>query len=218
MIPVTIDLNESLDAALMPASLRDAVLAAESPAFPPENEDIDPSDFELDWKAEAIADADYLARSLSKLRAKDADVDAVVKAETARIEQWAAEEKHRRASRIAWRENQLLAFHKAMFAADPKHAITVNLPGGNKLESTAGRVKVEIDDEAAVIEWLQANERADEIRMADPEVDKVAFVKAFGAKALGPNEEGEAPAVDPESTEVIPGVRLVRGPRTYKIK
>lgn len=161
--------------------------------------------------------ASWASRHLARRRQKIASVKALAAEQRFRVNEWEAHETRALEADARFFEGRLRAFHEHALATDPR-AKTIALPDGAELRSQAGKLAVEVDDLEAFALWCEQNELALELlRLADPEPNKTAIAKRFSAKAENEKEPGEYPAVVADSGETVPGVKIVRKPRTYTV-
>lgn len=113
----------------------------------------------------------------------------------------------------------------ARLAADPRGPKTITLPSG-ELSSISGGLKVDVTDTGAFTTWASANNptlvRAPEPPPPPPPaVDKNAVKAAVGTTLMilsDPSQPGTHHLIDPTTGEAVPGITLVRDPRTTRVK
>lgn len=163
------------------------------------------------WAPSSLLDADWHARQVAKQDRRLAEIDDVYETALARLDAWRERTSERaiksRAAHIAALEH----YHAALLRDDPK-AKTVELPGGGRLRSQAGRLQVAVVDEVEFLTW--AREHAPETIKVTEKPDKTVIAKAFGAKAAQEKDPGSFPAVTPDG-EIVPGVGIVRAERAF---
>lgn len=147
---------------------------------------------------------------MSRLAAATAEVEAA-EVEAAeyrqRIDEWLADRTRRARATAEWADAHLRRWWQGEVEASGEKVLSRKLPSG-KVGSTAGRLEWQVLDEAAAVRAL-----ADEEDLDGLIVTKLAGVQAL-AKALVVDEAGGR-AVTPGGT-VVPGIVVVRKPRTYK--
>lgn len=175
---------------------------------------------EAEWReqyiAERLEDADKIARRRRAVLRRRAQLKATYDSECAQMREWLEGELAPLEHDLLWFDERLEAFHRSQIAINEKRNKTIDLPCGVQLTSTAGRISVAVDDPDALVAWLEEHEHGECITYKDPEPKKREIGALFGGKA--PTEPGDAPLVDLEAGEVIPGGRIVRGDRTYDVK
>lgn len=166
---------------------------------------------EEDWSTLTLADADWHARSARKRQRRIDEAHATADIMRARIDEWIERTTKLDTERLARHHRALEAYHRRRIDADPNER-TVELPTGGRLRSQAGKLSVAIIDEAAALEW--ANAELPDAVVTTSKLDKTVLAKAGGSKADA--EPGEYPAVTDDG-EVIPGVAIVRGDRRFYV-
>lgn len=184
-------------------------------------------DAQLDAQVEAILDdtqaaidtgmfevnnKDRANRAVWKIGRIEADLgedEALYKAERARLEAWITDRRVRAERAVEFLTTLTAGFHAIVLAEDPKRK-TITLPAGDLVARKQPDVW-EIDG-AEVLAWAEENGRADLVRTRDPEVDRPAV-----KKALRP-AEGSSRALDPDSGELVPGVRVTPGEVRFTAK
>lgn len=186
------------------------------------HDDYDEGDAEYVFAGMTIEDVDaatWAAEKHARLSARRARLKQIRDDRKARLERWFDHETARIDRDLRFFAGRLEGFHRAALDADPRNAKTIRLPDGTELQSDAGRMALEVDDAPALLAWAEAHELADELfRYPEPEPEKITLAKRYGAKAKGETEPGTYPAVDADTGEVIPGISIVRRPRTYTIR
>lgn len=164
-----------------------------------------------------IDDADWHARRLAKYNEDEGNIIGTANVMRARIEEWMDREIAKIAKRAARHEQALRAYHQWRLDQDP-HAKTIELPTGGRLRSVAGKVKVVVDDPAALVEWAEAQGLVDAlVNFPAPKPDLTAIAKRYGSKAAGEAEPGDYPAVDPATGDICPHAIMRRGERAWYI-
>lgn len=169
------------------------------------------------WEITDLDNATWAARNLARRQRRLDTIRAHAARERARIDEWEAGETGRLERDVAFFESRLEAFHRDALAKDPRGAKTIKLPDGTHLRSQAGKLAVEVTDIEAFARWVEESEQDGLLRYAEPEVEKAAVAARFGGKADREKAEGNYPAVIEETGETVPGVEIVRRPRTYKV-
>lgn len=168
-----------------------------------------------EWTIEEMDGATWAARKLALKRAGIDRIKRLHKDQKAILDRWLADETRKLEDDARFFAGRLEGFHRHAIDLDPK-ALTIQLPNGSTLSSLKGKLAVEVTDVNALAEWAEANEKTDELlRYPDPEPNKVAISK-YASKAG--DEVGEYPAVDAETGEVLPGVTIIRNPRSFTAK
>jgi len=204
-----------------PPDLMDRLIAAMAPpdldALVDELEDGGAQDALEAWQIADLDAASWAARHLARRRERIAEIVQLAQDQAFRIAQWKAEETARLEADAAFFEGRLHAFHERALVTDPR-AKTIKLPDGTELRSQAGKLAVEVEDLEQFSRWAEENGRADDLlRMGDPQPNKVEIAKAFSAKAEAEKDPGEYPAIVAETGETVPGVIIVRKPRTFTV-
>lgn len=191
----------------------DSLAGALGPTDRDNFEDGTAADALAEWAVDDLDEAQWAARKLTRARHKIDEYRRLHEDIVARADQWITRETEALVSDQAFFETRLEAFHRAALDADPK-AKTIRLPDGTELASNAGRLAVEIDDADALVRWAEENEVAEELlEYPEPKPKKAEVAARYGTKAG--DEPGEYPAVIADTGEVVPGVKIVRRPRSY---
>lgn len=197
----------------------DRLLSALAPDNVPEFEDGEAEDALSALTVEDLDGASWAAGRLHRAQRKVAELATLAADQHARINDWLEAETARLARDVAFFEGRLQGFHEYALRADPKRAKTINLPNGTALASQAGKLAVEVVDLAALIEYAETLGIAEEILdYPDPKPKKVAISAKFASKAEDETEPGSYAAFDRESGVEVPGVEIVRKPRTFSIR
>lgn len=175
-----------------------------------------------DWDAHDLADADWAARALRRANARRKHLRDTVQREIDRLNAWADEQCQPRtvSDDTAWLEQVLERFHAAQIAKNEKRHKTIELPCGVTLASQAGKISVHIEDETALVEWCEEHPDAAQgcVEYPSPRIVKATVTQRFGGKvdpAAGEYDAYVGPNGGDDAGEKVPGVTLVRGPRTY---
>jgi hypothetical protein len=205
--------------------LADSLLAGQRPPdFEGEIPDVDDREAPpleetfAEWTIADLDNATWAARHLNRRLDRLAAIRAHAEQERARVDEWELRESERLNADVAFFTGRLEAFHHHALEVDPRNAKTVRLPDGTELRSQAGKLAVEVTDLEAFTAWCELNELADDLlRYKSPEAEKARIASLLGAKAAAETEPGTYPAMVDESGETVPGVEIVRKPRTYTI-
>lgn len=192
-------------------------------ALAPDNiPDFDDGEAETVLAALTIEDLDgatWSARRLRRAQQRVLELAAIAADQHTRINDWLTGETAALTRDIAFFEGRLHGFHEFALRADPKHAKTINLPDGTALASQAGKLAVEVTDVGALIEYAETVGIAELILdYPEPKPKRVEISKRFASKAEGEFEPGEYAAFDRETGEEVPGVSIVRKPRSFSIR
>lgn len=170
------------------------------------------------WEPLDIDSASWAARHLARRQSRIAEVADIASEQRARIDQFEHDQTERLRADATYFEMLLRGFHAHALAADPR-AKTVRLPDGTELRSQAGKKAVEVTDVELFQAWAEENGLALELfnPPSAPAPNKAEIGKRFGGKAESVDVPGTFPAVVPETGELIPGVEVVRKPRTFTV-
>lgn len=176
-----------------------------------------------------LAECTWTMRRLRSVRRRIAEHDGAYQQLIEETEVWHAEIGGRLLAEAGELERQLENFMRAQIALDPKGPMSRTTPAG-EIRSTKGSVTVEVDDEEAFLHWASRHQselvRVPDPKIPPPEPDKKAIRAAATAAddaerylaAKGDLEQvGSYELVDTATGEVVPGVRLARNDRTFKI-
>lgn len=187
-------------------------------------------DAEVAWRIRDEGSAAWAlrrrARSLGEIRKARALADEQIRQIEAYVV--SVEKDHDRTA--SYFEGKLREYYETVWLPNrPGKGFTCKLPGG-RIASNAGSLRTEVDDPAAALAWFEAHGVEECIRRRDPE----PAADAIKARFRHPDDEapGEYRAVvrpddpdiksrrksKPEPGEIIPGVKFVRGARTFKIE
>lgn len=159
--------------------------------------DTEDEESEGEFDSEPIGDmsrAEYVLSRVAYFANRQEEIKEVHRKEQERLDEWAYEENRKIEARRAHYEDQLLLFHRAVFASDESRK-TISLPSG-KLVTKPGKAKVEVID---LDEFVQKAPR--EVVRTKYEVDKAAVREHI------------------ETTgEAVPGVKLIPAERTFEVK
>lgn len=171
------------------------------------------------WSIGDLDSATWAAEKLHHLELRRALYKKIRDDRRARLDAWFDAETRKLDRDRVFFTGRLESFHRMMLERDPRNAITVDLPDGTRLSSQAGKLAVEVTDAAAFVAWCEVNELTDTmLRYADPEPQKAAIGKVLGAKAAEQTEPGSYNAFSPTTGEAVPGIEIIRRPRSYTIK
>lgn len=189
---------EAMEAAVrLDLTADDPIVVREVPVEPP-------AALTLEDAVDALRRIGYHQRQIAEVRAEVDRLVAPLKALVDQYEAWGKEQTTDRERRIAMHEGRLVAFYKLN---PPAKTLTLKLPGG-KVSKRNGQPKWDWQDEAALLDALGKDHPAVTLR---PVLDKTALKKQ--AEVL---ENGGV--MNPETGEVLPGVRVVPQPDTYKVE
>lgn len=166
------------------------------------------------WEPTDLDEIDWCARRLDRARQRMIDVEAVATREYERIRAWVGAEQEKAGRDATYFEGRIIDWHHRVLEDDPK-AKTINLPCGAAVKSTAGRLRVEVEDPNALVPWLEEHATT-ALEWPEPKVKLTELAKRFGSKAQGETEPGPYPAITPEG-EIVPGVKIVRGQRSHTV-
>lgn len=197
----------------------DRLVAALAPDDVPDFDDGDAAEVLEALTIEDLDGATWAARRLYRARTKIDDLARIAADQHSRINDWLERETGALGRDVAFFEGRLRGFHEYALRADPKRAKTINLPDGTALASQAGKLAVDVTDMAALVEYAETVGIAQDILdYPDPKPKKVDIAKKFASKAEDEQEPGAYPAFDRESGVEVPGVAIVRAPRTFSIR
>lgn len=195
------------------------LLAALAPDNMPDFDDGEAETALAEMTVEDLDGASWAAGRLHRAQLKLKELALLAADQHARINDWLEHESARLARDAAFFEGRLRGFHEHALRADPKRAKTINLPNGTALASQAGKLAVEITDVEALVAYAETEGIAEEILdYPAPKPKKVEISKLFASKAENETEPGSYPAFDRESGEEVPGIAIVRAPRTFSIR
>lgn len=206
------DLADSLLDAFRPPGFEGDIPHADDPIQGPPLDEV-----LAEWTIADLDNATWAARNLARRLDRLAAIRAYAERERARVDEWELRESARLEADAAFFTGRLEAFHRHALEVDPRGAKTLRLPDGTELRSQAGKLAVEVTDLVAFTAWCEENGAEDLLRYKDPEIDKTQVAARLGAKAATETEPGAYPAVVADSGETVPGVEIVRKPRTYKV-
>lgn len=162
---------------------------------------------------DSLDKANWAVRRIAVATGRLAESEGFARRERERLELWLEGERQRAERSTAFLAGLLRRYHESRLAEDPK-AKTIRLPAGELVCRKASDAW-DIDD-AEFIAWAEANRREDLLRRKDPEVDRNAVKKAL-MPAIEPAPTDPVVVFD-ENGEVVPGVRVVGGEPTFKVK
>lgn len=154
-----------------------------------------------------LDDAEQANRALGRVArarralAKDHDM---WEAQRSQLDDWFARRKEIHENAEAWNLRQLEGWHRALLDQDPTRK-SVDLPNG-VLKSVAGQAKWEFDT-ATFVPWAMSTEGFEDLVRVTYAPEKAAAKKALDV-------QGEK-AVDPATGEVVPGVTVQPGERSF---
>lgn len=155
--------------------------------------------------------ATWAMRKLAALRARQAEIDAVARAEMERIEAW-----HLSASSALVPDANYFTALLTNYAAQQRaqqQRKSIALPHG-VVKSRAGSARIEVTDESAFLAWAEDN--APTLIRVRREPDKAAIKAAFPpASSPGASEDGK---VITEHGEIVPGVAVAMSEITYIVE
>lgn len=154
------------------------------------------------FKIEDDSQATWAMRKISAAKGRMSEIQAIADAEIARIQEWAEREAREPLRDIDYFEFILTEYATKQRAEGRK---TVSTPYGS-VKSRMGQAKYVVDDTEAFLQWAKAN-RPEFIRVKE-EPDVSAMRERVPADS----------AVDPETGEVIPGLRVEPGSPSYKVE
>lgn len=137
--------------------------------------------------------ADWAMRKLARLRRKQAENKAIAEAEIQRVSEWLETVNKSLESDAAYFEYILTPYALLQRSEGRK---TVTLPHGT-IKTTAGRPKIEIEDEEKFLEWAKESETS--VIRIKTEIDK----KALNALLRDDNQ------VISTQGEIVPAVRVI---------
>jgi hypothetical protein len=156
-------------------------------------------------------EADWALRKLQRARRAIAENKALFDAEQERLKAWLADANRSLQFDVEYFESILRHWHESQIEADPEDAEawkreknkTIKLPAGD-LSMAKNPPSLLVENETAFIEWATANQ---------PEWVKVE--RTVTRKPIA-SVIKEAKAIDPETGEFAPGVRIDNGDLRWK--
>jgi hypothetical protein len=167
-----------------------------------------------EWVIDGTRSAEWALRKRARARAQLAELTHLVEEEIAVLNHKLEQLSRGPRATIDYFDGKLEQYHRQILKTEPKR-LTVELPGG-KLTSTAGAVSIVVDDHHALVEWIETLGAPDEFLEYEEKPKKTELKKRYGAK-IG-DEAGDYPLADEATGVVLPGVRAVRGDRTFHVK
>lgn len=150
--------------------------------------------------------AEWVAAKLRDLQLRRDEVVAQANEQRRLIDEWQQSLTSELDAQIEFREGQLVRYLQTLREADDKVS-SHKLPSAT-ITSRKGRTSVQVPDEAAFAAWAQAN----------PDLELASTVVKPDKKRLGQlSVTGDGQLVT-EAGEVVPGVGIVQGDRTYAVK
>lgn len=168
------------------------------------------------WRIDGERTADWALRRLARGRDHMDRVRRLANEEHAAIDEWVARELERDERDERFFVGKLREWMEEL-RANGDDRKTISYPGG-KLRRKAGRTRVEIDDEAALLAWLE--EHVDDLEAVveyRSTIRKGEVGKRYKSKVRD-DVPGDYPCVDPDSMEILPGVRIVRPESTFDVE
>ena len=95
-----------------------------------------------------------------------------------------------------------------------EHRKSFALPSGT-VRTFAGRERIEVDDDAAVVDWWEQDKSIPVCVQPDPKVHKPSIKASIDSKVLVVSDDGGVTVA--ATGEVVPGVRVVVGDSTASI-
>lgn len=149
--------------------------------------------------------AEWCLRQISRLKAKQSEIEELAKAEIEKINAWKEKETSTINSSIAFFEGLLKDFHRRILEEDPK-AKTIRFPSGS-LEARKMPPEYRRDEEK-LLPWVEQN-RPDFV-IVKKSVDWANLKKELSFS--------NGAAVDPVTGEVVPGVEIVERGVDFRVK
>lgn len=143
-------------------------------------------------------------RKLAAIKAKEAEIINLAKAEKERIEHWEATEKASLNNDIEFFEGLINQYHAQVLKEDPK-AKTLSTPYG-KSKSRASKAQPDKADEATILNYIEENGMTEYIKPSLKWADFKKSLKIAGDKIVD------------ENGQVVPGVAIKPESITYKVE
>lgn len=155
--------------------------------------------------------ATWALRKLARIEAEDAAVNAQYDRETARLNDWFMSAREPLQRQREFFLGLLREYHQQCLAEDPSKK-TIKLPAGT-LKSKAGQNRWTVDADA-FLEWFDNDA---EIQKEHPDLVRVKRDAALSAikQILEPKDDR---AVYPNTGEIVPGVSVEPGQRTFTVE
>jgi hypothetical protein len=155
-----------------------------------------------------IDKANWAVRKLGVYAARLAEAEAFAQRERDNLDVWLAGERERAEQSSSFLAGLLRRYHEDRLEADPK-VRTIHLPAGD-LTARKSPDRWEVDNDEDLIAWAEQSGWGEVVRRRDPEVDRNALKRTFhvapGGTVLAPDGE------------VVPGVTVVEGEVSFKVK
>lgn len=194
--------------------------------------DVDPTPARERWKIRDDRAASYGFRRLRRAEQEIADVERLALEQIEQIRRYVEKATSKARSDASFFQGALVEWYETVvYPSLEKHdPLTRHVPGGS-VGSTTGSTVLEIVDEEAALEWLKGRGLTDCVKVE--ESVRVSAVKSRftpadpAATPVGPQAvfvKPDDPAVTarrkvkPIPGEQVPGVQLVRKPRTVKVQ
>lgn len=156
--------------------------------------------------------AEWALRKLGKAREAALRVDRLADDQIAQVEAWRDQQQAALAPDIGFFTGLLEDWHRRTLSDDAK-AKSVTLPSGT-LKSRAGQARIVVTNDNDVLEWLTGDELDDLMpeKPAERRPALSAWKKAVKAERFA---VVDGRLVDAETGEVVPGVTVEQGTRTF---
>lgn len=161
--------------------------------------------------------AEWAVRKWTQAQARIGEVDELIRRRKAMLDEWAAARTDRDRATLEFMEMLLTGYLEAVRAKEEadgvpeeKRTKSIAVPSG-QFRSTAGRASTIVDDEAALVEWLESEHP--ELVKRSPIKSGLADVTSFLADPDGGGPDRLVTA----DGQVVPGVHVEVGARTYKV-
>lgn len=173
------------------------------------------------WRITGDSTATWALRKVREAEAELTRIQDAANAEFAKVEDWTKRARRRHVRTAEFFRNHLREYLRALIEdgqvkLTAKGGGTYTLPTGN-LTRRAGSPSVEFYDEEAFIAWALDNRT----ELVNIEARKAATKESLLAKELPADDlEGDTVVVllDPDTGEVVPGVRIITGEATDDAK
>lgn len=160
--------------------------------------------------------AEWAMRKWAQATARIADVEELAARRRAMLDEWAAARTDRDRATLEFMEMLLTGYLESVRAkeeadgvAEDRRTKSIALPSG-AFRSSAGRPSIVVDDEAALVEWLEM-EHPDLVRRS-PIKGGLADVTSVHASPV----DGDLLRLVTPDGQVVPGVHVEVGARTYR--
>lgn len=168
------------------------------------DEQVEQDGVQKGFRITGIDSLNWAFRKLSALKAKEAEIINLAKAEKERIEHWEATEKASLNYDIEFFESLINAYHAEVLNEDPK-AKTLSTPYG-KSKSRTSKAQPDKADEATILKYIEENQMTEYIK---PTLNWADFKKSLtiaGDKIVD------------ENGQIVPGVTVKPETITYKVE